>query len=174
MLTTEEANRLQIVGADCRTHLEMLRASRDLKEKLAWVFAEQDFAEDLDPDHMLYGGGFFSDIDKASMNQIREAKPQQLATMEFAFQDARLEEMLLRYKARNYPQTLTEEQRMHWEEYRRQKLLGPDNGGYLTMQGLFERLNTLYQQPEMQQKDRDILEELALYAEAIYPSDEVY
>ncbi len=174
MLSTEEANRLAIRGPDCRTHLEMLRASRDLKEKLAWVFAEQDFAEDLDPDHMLYGGGFFNDSDKAAMNQIREASPAQLGEMEFAFQDPRLEEMLLRYKARNYPHTLDEEQRQRWEEYRKQKLMGPSNGGYLTIPALFDCLNKLYQQPETEQKQREILEELALYAESIYPADEVY
>ncbi|WP_315982822.1 hypothetical protein [Aliamphritea spongicola] len=108
------------------------------------------------------------------MNQIREAAPAQLAAMEFAFQDPRLEEMLLRYKARNYPYTLDEEQRQRWEEYRKQKLMGPNNGGYLTIPALFERLNTLYQQRETDQKQREILEELALYAEAIYPADEVY
>ncbi|MEH6576763.1 MAG: exodeoxyribonuclease I [Amphritea sp.] len=174
MLTQVEAERLHISGDDCRTHLQMLRGSVDLKEKLAAVFSESPFEEDLDPDHMLYSGGFFSDADKQAMDTIRSTAPQQLMSLDLAFQDNRLEEMLLRYKARNYPFSLTDEERDRWEEYRKQKLLGPDNGGYLTMSELFAKLNEQYQQQGLSQRDREILEELALYAEAVYPLDEVY
>jgi len=174
MLTAVEAERLQISGEDCRAHLAMLRGSNDLKSKLMQVFSESDFAEDLDPDHMLYGGGFFGDADKQSMLQIRETPAEQLGGIQLAFQDSRLEEMFLRYRARNYPSTLNDDERSRWDEYRKHKLLSEDNGGYLTMTKLFAVLNERYQQPDLSQRDREILEELALYAEAIYPMDEVY
>ena len=174
MLTAVEAERLQISGDACRTHLAMLRGSADLKQKLAEVFSESPFEEDYDPDHMLYSGGFFSDADKQIMETIRSTPSSQLGALDLPFQDNRLEEMFLRYRARNYPHTLSEEERGRWEEYRRLRLLGPDNGGYLTMSELFEQLNALYQQPDMTDKQRGILEELALYAEAIYPMDEVF
>lgn len=174
MLTAVEAERLHISGDACRAHLAMLRGSSDLKQKLAEVFAESAFEEDYDPDHMLYSGGFFSDADKQIMDTIRTTPAAQLGTLDLPFQDNRLEEMFLRYRARNYPHTLSEEERGRWEEYRRLRLLGPDNGGYLTISELFEQLNRLYQQPDMTDHQRGILEELALYAEAIYPMDEVY
>ncbi len=174
MLTKVEAERLNISGDDCRTHLQMLRGSAELQQKLAAVFAERPFEEDLDPDHGLYSGGFFGAADKAAMERIRSTPAEQLASLELAFQDPRLEEMLLRYKARNYPASLNDEERERWEEYRKLKLLGPNNGGYLTMSELFVRLNEQYQKPDLSQRNRDILEELALYAEAIYPLDEMY
>ena len=174
MLTKVEAERLGISGDDCRTHLAMLRGSVELKQKLAEVFSESNFEEDYDPDHMLYSGGFFGDADKKIMDQIRSTSPQELAGLQLAFQDNRLEEMFLRYRARNYPFSLNEDEQERWEEYRKQRLIGPDNGGYLTMSQLFAKLNEMYQQPELSQSHKEILEELALYAEAIYPMDEVY
>ncbi|MBQ0757612.1 MAG: exodeoxyribonuclease I [Amphritea sp.] len=174
MLSAVEAERLNISGALCRTHLKMLRGSPDLKQKIAEVFAESDFAEDLDPDHMLYSGGFFGDADKKSMELIRKTDPQQLGGLELAFQDSRLEEMFLRYRARNYPFSLNDDERSRWEEFRHQRLLGPENGGYLTMTALFAKLNELYQKPELSGSQKEILEELALYAEAIYPMDEMH
>ena len=174
MLTAVEAQRLNISGDLCRTHLKMLRECADLKQKIAQVFGESDFAEDFDPDHMLYSGGFFGDADKKSMETIRNTDPQQLGGLDLAFQDSRLEEMFLRYRARNYPFSLNDDERSRWEEFRRLRLLGPDNGGHLTMTELFAKLNELYQQPELGNSKKEILEELALYAEAIYPMDEVY
>lgn len=174
MLTAVEAERLHISGDLCRTHLAMLRNSADLKQKLAEVFSAAEFADDFDPDHMLYSGGFFGDEDKKNMEIIRSTPPDQLGVLDLAFQDARLEEMFLRYRARNYPFSLHEEERARWEEFRHQRLLGPDNGGYLTMTELFSQLNELYQKPDLPASHKEILEELALYAEAIYPLDEVY
>lgn len=174
MLTPVEAERLNIPGDLCRAHLAQLRNSPDLKQKLAEVFSVSDFEEDLDPDHMLYSGGFFGDIDKKNMDVIRATSPDQLSTLELAFQDPRLEEMFLRYRGRNYPFSLNEEERARWEEFRHLRLLGPNNGGHLTMTDLFSQLNELYQQPDLSASDKEVLEELALYAEAIYPMDEVY
>ncbi|MFC6669529.1 exodeoxyribonuclease I [Marinobacterium aestuariivivens] len=174
MLNKAEAGRLQIDGDVCRAHLQMLRGFDGLQTLLAEVFGENDFDTPSDPDQMLYSGGFFGEADKAAMTQIRNCAPEALDELQLAFQDPRLEEMLLRYKARNYPFTLTDEERQHWEEYRRRKLLGPDNDGYLTMPQFYDRLNSLYQAPECTDAQRRIIEELNVYAEAIYPMEGLY
>lgn len=171
MLNTEEAKRLQIDGDVCRTHLKMLRSMEGLIARVRDIFDDNPFPPESDPDMMLYSGGFFSPADKKAIDKVRETDPSELAELELAFQDPRLEEMLLRYKARNFPQLLTDEQRQIWEEYRRSKLLeGRD--GHLAMDKFYERLNSLYQEVQSDEKKIHILEELALYAEAIYPMDE--
>ncbi|MCP4595685.1 MAG: exodeoxyribonuclease I, partial [Neptuniibacter sp.] len=104
---------------------------------------------------------------------VRQSNPEQLAELDLPFQDNRLEEMLLRYKARNFPNILSHEEQMRWEEYRQSKLLQGE-GGHLTMERFYERLNELYGQPDMDDNKRHILEELAVYAEAIYPMDEPF
>ncbi|WP_299177967.1 exodeoxyribonuclease I [uncultured Neptuniibacter sp.] len=173
MLNTEEAGRLQIEGDVCRAHLQILRSFTGLQEKLADIYSESPFEEDSDPDMMLYSGGFFSPSDRKSMDQVRLAGPEELAELDLPFQDVRLEEMLLRYKARNCPHILTQEQQMQWEEYRRRKLLRGE-GGHLTMEKFYQRLNDLYAESEADEHKRHILEELAVYAEAIYPMEDVF
>ena len=40
----------------------------------------------------------------------------------FAFRDTRLPELLFRYRARNWPETLTVDERERWDDYRRRRL----------------------------------------------------
>ena len=40
----------------------------------------------------------------------------------FGFKDTRLDELLFRYRARNWPQTLTLPEQQRWDEYRRRRL----------------------------------------------------
>jgi exodeoxyribonuclease-1 len=171
MLNKEEAARFAINGDECRTHLAILRNSPELKAKLADVINEDNFESDGDPDHMLYSGGFFNSTDKKMMQQVRESDPNTLAGLEFAFQDPRLEEMLLRYRARNFPWTLSDEQQSQWEQYRSDRLLVKDKRRLLTMKEFYEHLNSLYQDPKLATAQREILEELAIYAESVYPMD---
>jgi exodeoxyribonuclease-1 len=170
MLTAVEAERLKIDGDICRRHLQMLRNETGVAAKVADIFNSSMPEADGDPDHMLYSGGFFSDHDRALMEQVRESEPDALAGLQLPFQDPRLEEMLLRYKARNFEYTLTEEEAVRWEEYRSRKLLQGDAGCYSLPQ-LFNEMNEIAQSGTLSERDRHILEELALYAESIYPGE---
>ena len=173
MLNSEEAARLEIDGDTCRTHLQMIRSFTGLSAKIADIYSESPFEADSDPDMMLYSGGFFSATDKKLIEQVRVSNPVELSDLDLPFQDVRLEEMLFRYKARNCPSTLTSEEQMQWEEYRRAKLINGE-GGHLKMEQFYERLNELYSQPDLSEKKRHILEELAVYAEAVYPMEESF
>eukprot|EP00656_Telonema_subtile_P054449 TRINITY_DN814_c0_g1_i3.p2 TRINITY_DN814_c0_g1~~TRINITY_DN814_c0_g1_i3.p2 ORF type:complete len:150 (+),score=10.30 TRINITY_DN814_c0_g1_i3:87-536(+) len=130
-------------------------------------------ASDVYKRQMLYSGGFFSPTDRKLMDQVRMASPSELAEIDLPFQDARLEEMLLRYKARNCPAVLTHEEQMQWEGYRRDKLIKGENG-HLTMERFYQRLNELYSEHDQDENKKHILEELSVYAEAIYPLEEAF
>lgn len=173
MLNTEEAARLEIDGDTCRTHLQMIRNFTGLSNKIADIYSESPFEAESDPDMMLYGGGFFSQTDKQLMDQVRAASPAELAEIDLPFQDVRLEEMLFRYKARNCPAILTPDEQVQWEEYRRRKLIEGENG-HLKMEVFYQRLNALYSQADLEESKRRVLEELAEYAEAIYPMEESF
>lgn len=173
MLNSEEAARLEIDGDTCRTHLQMIRSFTGLSAKIADIYSESPFETDSDPDMMLYSGGFFSATDKKLIEQVRTSNPAELGELDLPFQDARLEEMLFRYKARNCPSVLTSEEQMHWEEFRQSKLIKGE-GGHLKMESFYQRLNDLYSQPNLDENKRLILEELAIYAEAIYPMEESF
>ncbi len=168
MLNKEEAARLSIVGDDCRTHLAMLRGADGLVAKVQAVFQQSAFEPLTDPDQMLYSGGFFGESDKQAMAQIRNCAPQALAELEPMFQDARLEEMLFRYRARNYPDTLSSEDKQRWIEFCGQRLLEP-GPKLLGFESFYQRLNEIGSDPELAPDKMHILQELAAYAESIYP-----
>ncbi|MEH6652413.1 MAG: exodeoxyribonuclease I [Motiliproteus sp.] len=168
MLDTEQAKRLSIIGADCRTHLSMLRSADGLAAKVKAVFEQSAFEPLIDPDQMLYSGGFFGESDKRAMTQIRDCAPAMLAQLEPMFQDPRLEEMLFRYRARNYPDLLSGEEQQRWEEFCSQRLLEP-GPKLLGFEQFYQRLNEIGADPQLAPAKMEILQELAAYAESIYP-----
>lgn len=167
MLRGDEPAKFAIDGDQCRAHLALLRNEPNLRQKLMAVYQEDRDAI-ADPDLQIYSGGFFSNDDKKLIDRVREADEESLYELQLPFQDPRLEEMLLRYKARNFPETLTDEEQLSWEEFRAQKLL-KGTGGYLTFEALYAELNRIAELPETAAEQRAILEDIALYAESIYP-----
>ncbi len=119
------AERLQINLDQCRRHWVMLRKAGDLSAKLQGLFAQREFVDNPDPDTQLYGGGFFSDGDRRQMDQLRSLTPEALAVQPFKFNDTRLPELLWRYRARNFPQTLSEQERQRWFSFCKQRLRQP-------------------------------------------------
>ena len=55
-------------------HLEVIRRAKGLQTKIQQVLERQAYPADGDPDHSLYGGGFFSDDDRRRITEIR-SKP---------------------------------------------------------------------------------------------------
>ena len=85
-----------------------------MAEKIQEAFSENQFVDIDDPDFELYSGGFFSDADRTTMNEVAVAEPYALSGFTGRFQDERLDEMLFRYRARNWPDSLTESESVRW------------------------------------------------------------
>jgi exodeoxyribonuclease-1 len=94
----------------------------ELAEKVRRVFAIERARETADVDASLYDG-FVGDGDRRRLRDVRATAPHALGTRDFGFADPRLAELLFRYRARNWPGTLTASERMRWDDYRRQRLL---------------------------------------------------
>jgi len=150
-------------------HWQQLLGMHGLVEKLQQVFQRSGDGSHTsqDPDMMLYSGAFFSSQDKAAFEQIRAAHPEELGELELSFADPRVEEMLFRYRARNWPETLTSSERERWDEFRWQKMNSPVLSS-LTLEGLQQELVRLSQQP-LEQEQMFLLQELQLYVESILP-----
>ena len=172
MADPETAQRLGIDGARCRAHLAALkdfRASHEaaFTEKIRVTYAARKFDTVDDPDTMLYGGGFFSANDKAVMDQVRALSPEDLAVTSFVFEDQRLPEMLFRYRARNFPESLSDEERAAWEEFRVLRLTDPEAGANLCMEDFQAEIERLTAQEGLASRDRQILEHLLAYADGL-------
>jgi exodeoxyribonuclease-1 len=167
LLNDAVAERIGLDVEAARRHYQMLKQATGLAEKLAQVFASPDYAKPTDPDCMLYSGGFFSSHDRALMDQVRASSPEQLAQQSFPFEDARLPEMLFRYRARNYPQSLSVEEQAQWSEFCFQRLTEPSAGGSLTLDQYHQRIEELMLAPTTSDSQRDLLGQLIEYGDEL-------
>ena len=118
-----------------------------------------------DVDEDLYGG-FVSQADRRTLDRLRALSADQLAGKQPAFDDARLAELLFRYRARNFPATLGHDELARWHQHCSDRLhAGQD--GRPTLAQFFERLDTL--QETADERGQDILGALYDYAEQIAP-----
>ena len=118
---------------------------------------------DVDAD--LYGG-FINNADRRRLNQLRALSPAELAHSRTGFDDERLGELLFRYRARNFADTLSPEEAERWEVHRAARLLEGE-GGARNVDALFAQIDTLAE--TVDEKGEAILGALYDYAEAITP-----
>ena len=117
-LTAENISRLNIDLKQCERHLEAIKVDQSLSERIQNAFYQVYSEASGDPDQDLYSGGFFSSADKERMTQIRTTAEAELGDLDFQFDDERLNEMLFRYRCRNYPDTLLLAEIELWDQYR--------------------------------------------------------
>jgi exodeoxyribonuclease-1 len=162
-LTPEAAQQWEIDPPMAARYLQTIQKHPHFLSAVTTVYKESRFEPIHDPDLMLYSGGFFSDADRRRMQQIREAPIEQLGQLDLPFEDRRLSEMLFRYRARNYPQTLTTEECLRWEEFRHQRLLDPHAGASITDEVFLARIKELRDGGRLTAEEKNILDELEKY-----------
>ena len=122
VLSSERAEQFGVDLDKCKSHWGYLQSNKDIVNKVAEVFSEELEQKEMDPDYMIYSGGFFSDFDKKLMSMIRSTSAQDLARLDLPFRDARLGTMLARYRARNFKDTLNNQELAEWNRFRRERL----------------------------------------------------
>jgi exodeoxyribonuclease-1 len=117
---------------------------------------DREFEPNPDPEGKLYDA-FLPDIDRYKLEQVRNASANELADLSPIFVDERLPELLIHYKARNFPDSLNEPEEEKWEQYRKSRIERQSVN-------FLKSLGTLTQDPKT---DKYILEELKLYFESL-------
>jgi exodeoxyribonuclease-1 len=137
-------------------HLAAVRA------RVVEVFAHagKGFEGSTDPDRMLYSGGFFSPADRHLMNKIIDIAPAELGRHVWSFQDERLQLMLFRYRARNYPETLNPEEAGLWEKDRRARLVETTDPDYFTLGDYRQAVAALREERKNEPESLEILDKL--------------
>jgi exodeoxyribonuclease I len=161
------AKRWQIDRALCEVAAQKLLNATELVEKLHAVFATPERAAITDPEQMLYSGGFFNNADRGTMNQVRAASGKQLASQTFVFEDSRLPELLFRYRARNFPETLSAEEQADWKEFCGLRLTDKSAGASIVLDEFRAELQRLGAQVELGERKKNTLRELVQYADVI-------
>ena len=104
--------------SEIEKHKKILLSRPDFSEKIRTLFENSPaFKKNINPEAQLYDS-FLPDKDRSLLYMIQNANANKLADLQPNFIDERLPELLLHYKARNYPTSLSEEESIKWEEWR--------------------------------------------------------
>ena len=133
----------------------------------AWreVYARPEPTSAVDVDEDLYGG-FVGNDDRRKLERLRRLPGEQLAGQRVVFDDPRLEEILFRYRARNFADTLSAQENERWVDHCSARL-HEGVGGSTTLAAFFERIDQLNE--EADERGQAILGALYDYAEQIAP-----
>lgn len=159
----EQGNGWQKISLDAKTvqkYQNILLKHPDFAEKLRTIFENKPAFKKLpDPEAQLYDG-FLNDRDRIRVEAVRNADERELADFHPEFQDERLAPLLLHYKARNFPHSLSEDDLAQWEAWRAQHLQAQLPQFMASLQRLA---------PTATDEQQFILQELQLWAESTLP-----
>ena len=161
----EQADRWQKISLDAgvvQKHQKTLLAHSEFAEKLRTLFENKpEYKKSADPEAQLYDA-FLPDGDKLRVEAVRNADAKALADFHPEFQDERLPELLLHYKARNFSQSLSESEQTAWEAWRSARLKNQ----------LPKFMAALQRIARSDTADDFLLQELQLWLESVLPAAE--
>jgi len=144
------------IGLDldaCRRHYAMLKeAPGDLAERIAAAFTK-DFPQPTDVDDMLYAG-FIDNAERRRCDVVATTDPEELRGLERTFRDHRLPELLLHYRARNFPDTLDDAELKTWHARCGDRLQAPPGRGQLAWPAWLDHLHATRNDSDLSDEDR--------------------
>ena len=143
-------------------HKKILLSAPHFSENIRSLLeGRPEFKPSTDPEGQLYDG-FIGDRDKVRVETVRNASERELVDFHPNFDDERLDPLLLHYKARNYPRSLSEDETILWEEWRANHIASR----------LPQFVSSLARVASKANDDQQfVLQELQLWAESISPVD---
>nr|WP_234461633.1 exodeoxyribonuclease I [Stutzerimonas stutzeri] len=166
VLRAADIQRLGLDMPACHARAALLREHRHAwSDKLADIYREEGFRGSDDPEQQLYDG-FLGERDRRLCEQIRNLAPAELARHPCRFDDVRLEALLFRYRARNFPATLSGPEQLQWREFCQQRLSDPACGAPNTLVQFEAEIQRLMSTaaPEQQR----LLQQWREYGEGLY------
>ena len=165
-LTPAMAQRWQMDMDAALAHAAIARDLPDMSALWQAVFARQpEPGAPVDPEQDLYAG-FVSNGDRHRLNELRAMGGAQLAQAKTSFDDPRLTELLWRYRARNFADSLSPEEEERWEAHRKARLMD-GAGGARTAEQLQTQTEELFDTAD--ERAQEILGALSDYVTEIAP-----
>ena len=114
--------------------------------------------------HRYCISAFIGRADRRTLDRLRATPPERWNLARVHFDDARLEELCFRYRARNARQALTGEELARWQAHRAARLHGGESAA-LTLRAYFERIDALSK--GVDDRGEEVLAALYQYAEGM-------
>lgn len=160
-LDKESQKRLKLSLDEVYKNISKLEQNRGIVDQIIEIWRSRpEFPPSSDVEDQLYDG-FMSDADKFKVKSVREADAEKLADFHPDFTDERLNELLFRYKAREFPESLSEDEQKKWQAFKTAKF-------EKELPGLMQRMNDLADSTKDPQK-QFVLEEVQLWIESNMP-----
>ena len=164
MLDDAAARRAALDRDTCQHNLRALREHENrypgaVKGRLHALAALERGAAESDPELMLYSGGFIPEADRRTLQRLLALPPAALGAESPVFEDPRLAELLFRYRARNWPETLCADERQRAEAFRRQRLADGGPRG-LSLERFRREIDSALSRADVSARDRRILQAL--------------
>ncbi len=160
-ISPEAAQRLGLNGDRLRAHLSQLRAAREARGAAFTgdcqdVYRSAARPVDANPDTALYGS-FVPKEDRGLIQEVRDASPAELRDRRFAFTDSRLPELLFRYRARNWPEILSDAEHLQWYEHCRTQW---ETSEHLNLEAFHSALESEMKAENLSEKQANALADL--------------
>jgi exodeoxyribonuclease I len=157
-------NRVSLDQATITKHRDLLLSVPSFAENIRSLFeGKKDFKKSPDPEAQLYDG-FLNDMDRVRVQKVPSLDGAALADYHPEFTDDRLPDLLLHYKARNFPKSLAEDEMSAWESWRASHIQAQLPPFVASLQRVAKTAD---------ESKSFVLEELQLWAESIVPIDVV-
>ena len=114
--------RIQLDVERCLRHRDMLVQTPLLAQKVREVFSETGAYPNALAESDLYRG-LPSNADLALAAKVRNTHPDHLRSLTDDFADARYRDLLFRYRARHFPDSLDGDEQQQWRDWKRVQLI---------------------------------------------------
>ena len=89
-----------------------------------------------------------------------------MSSSQFSFKDKRLPELLFRYRARNFPESLSPEELQRWQTFCYQRYTSSEAGGSIVLQEFYQRLDALRLEKRDEKQSR-VIDALLEYGDSL-------
>jgi len=139
-LENKITDQLQIDIDKCMDNLSYIRDNQtQIKQKIKSIYTnDSERTPALDVDQSLYDN-FIDKADRLICNQIQNLSSDELRDFKPQFKDKKLSKLLLNFKARNFPESLTESEQEEWFEIVQSRVQNGANG-YLSLENFYKSL----------------------------------
>jgi len=164
-LSDEMAGRWDIDLDSAAKYRRQLLDDQGIAATLTEVFEKRKEFEQQDVDSALYEG-FLNNRDRGLSEQVRTSTPEELAGWQPSFADKRLQKLYFRYRARNWPESLTDDEQRIWREFCNARNLRGKQGAVLTLEAYQELIAEL-RTDELSEEKQHILNEMEQWPKQI-------
>ncbi len=163
-LSDERAQHWGIDWQEIETHRQKLVNDPTIIRRLEEMCSRKRDSGECDADANLYGG-FISNEDRKLCNQVLASSPEKLSQWTPNFKSTRLQTLYPRYRARNWPETLSETEQQQWQAFCQARIVDGEYDCSLTADQFQQRLEELALE-DLTEREQQALNQLVTWVQS--------